>query len=70
IKAPSLPFYALTSILAKFPDVCDRPVFGESRHILYDVTFGAIQILLARKPEEAVPALIEDLMSTALSCHG
>ncbi|KAJ7839313.1 hypothetical protein B0H13DRAFT_1527842, partial [Mycena leptocephala] len=70
VKAPSLPFYALTSILDKFPAVRDRPVFRAGRHVLYDATFAAIQILLAPKPEEADSALIKDLMSTVLSCPG
>ncbi|KAJ7862236.1 hypothetical protein B0H14DRAFT_3613983, partial [Mycena olivaceomarginata] len=68
VKAPSLPFYALASILAKFPADRDRRVFRARRHILYDATLAAMEVLLARKPEDS--ALIKDLMRTALSCRG
>ncbi|KAJ7934803.1 hypothetical protein B0H13DRAFT_2178291, partial [Mycena leptocephala] len=47
VKAPSLPFYALTSILAKFPADRDGPVFRASRRILYDATLAAMEVLLA-----------------------
>ncbi|KAJ7868942.1 hypothetical protein B0H14DRAFT_3582696, partial [Mycena olivaceomarginata] len=67
VKAPSLPFYALASILAKFPADRDRRVFRARRHILYDATLAAMEVLLARKPEDS--ALIKDLMRTALSCR-
>ncbi|KAJ7930327.1 hypothetical protein B0H13DRAFT_1858958 [Mycena leptocephala] len=139
----SLPFYALTSILAKFPAVRDRSVFRAGRGVRFrfskclnlNLKFGSgfeetifwlnrteprtrnppfyqdrtqrermvgIQLqqdrmrrgsfssssafgemgpepepnrtlgtlIQTRKSEEADPALIKDLMSTALSCHG
>ncbi|KAJ6590555.1 hypothetical protein DFH09DRAFT_1026612 [Mycena vulgaris] len=71
VKSPGLPFYALTSILAKFPTDRDSRVFWGAglRDLLYDVTFAAIQVLRARKPEDVDPELIKDVVRTALGCH-
>ncbi|KAJ7145382.1 hypothetical protein C8R43DRAFT_1012556 [Mycena crocata] len=72
VKAPALPFYALVSTLAKFPTDRDSRVFWGAglRDLLYDVTFAAIQVLRGRKPEDADPELVHDLVNTALGCHG
>ncbi|KAJ7512036.1 hypothetical protein B0H11DRAFT_472037 [Mycena galericulata] len=71
VKVPALPFYALVSILAKFPTDRDSRVFWSAglRDLLYDVTFAAIQVLRMRKPEEADPALVKEIVRTALGCH-
>ncbi|KAJ6499696.1 hypothetical protein C8R47DRAFT_1040924, partial [Mycena vitilis] len=71
VKVPGLPFYALVSILAKFPTDRDSRVFWGAglRDLLYDVTFAAIQVLRARAPEEADPALVKDVVRTALGCQ-
>ncbi|KAJ7875223.1 hypothetical protein B0H13DRAFT_1485163, partial [Mycena leptocephala] len=70
VKAPSLPFYALRSILVKFPTQRNRQVFPADHNILYDTTRAAIQVLLTRRPEEADVMLVKDFMSAALSCRG
>ncbi|KAJ7937713.1 hypothetical protein B0H13DRAFT_1852349 [Mycena leptocephala] len=69
VKAPSLPFYALRSILVKFPTQRNRQVFPADHNILYDTTRAAIQVLLTRRPEEADVMLVKDFMSAALSCR-
>lgn len=71
VKVPALPFYALTSILAKFPTDRDSRVFWGAglRDLLYDVTFAAVQVLRARVPEDADAALLKDLVRTALRCN-
>jgi hypothetical protein len=72
VKVPGLPFYALVSLLAKFPTDRDSRVFWGAglRDLLYDVTFAAIQVLRARAPEEADPDLVKEVVRTALGCHG
>ncbi|KAG6844811.1 hypothetical protein H0H87_003477 [Tephrocybe sp. NHM501043] len=79
LKAPSLPFHSLISILSKFPSDVDSRVFWSSvvRDTLYDVTYAAVQILLSRvnfKVEsggefEYSMDLVSDLVKTALTCH-
>ncbi|KAJ7136065.1 hypothetical protein C8R44DRAFT_869749 [Mycena epipterygia] len=68
VKAPGLPFYALTSILAKFPTDRDSRVFWGAglRDLLYDVTFAAIQVLRARDSEHA---LVKEVVRTAMGCQ-
>ncbi|KAJ7449310.1 hypothetical protein FB451DRAFT_1053456 [Mycena latifolia] len=72
VKVPALPFYALASILAKFPTDHDSRVFWSTglHDLLYDVTFAASQVLRARGPEDADPELLKDVVRTALGCHG
>ncbi|KAJ7039821.1 hypothetical protein C8F04DRAFT_1316165 [Mycena alexandri] len=69
VKVPGLPFYALVSLLAKFPTDRDSRVFWGAglRDLLYDVTFAAIQVLRGRDPED--PELIKEVVRTALGCH-
>ncbi|KAJ7048484.1 hypothetical protein C8F01DRAFT_1094781 [Mycena amicta] len=71
VKAPGLPFHALINILAKFPTDRDSRVFWSAsvRDLLYDVSYAAIQVLRARKPEEVDEALVKDLVRTAMGCH-
>ncbi|KAJ6631168.1 hypothetical protein B0H10DRAFT_1938702 [Mycena sp. CBHHK59/15] len=71
VKVPALPFYALISVLVKFPTDRDSRVFWGAglRDLLYDVTFAAIQVLRARKPENAHPELVKEVVRTALGCH-
>ncbi|KAJ7716582.1 hypothetical protein DFH07DRAFT_1068350 [Mycena maculata] len=71
VKVPALPFYALVSILAKFPTDRDSRVFWGAglRDLLYDVTFAAIQVLRARAPEEVDPSLVKEVVRTAMGCH-
>ncbi|KAJ7853979.1 hypothetical protein B0H14DRAFT_2199863, partial [Mycena olivaceomarginata] len=69
VKTPSIPFYLLTSILSKIPADGDRHLWTGGG-ILYDITNTAIQVLLAREPEEVDRVLIRDLRRTALSCRG
>ncbi|KAJ6571338.1 hypothetical protein B0H19DRAFT_935958, partial [Mycena capillaripes] len=58
-----LPFYALVSLLAKFPTCRDSRVFWGPglRDLLRDVTFAA---------EDADPELIKEVVRTALGCQG
>ncbi|KAJ7695507.1 hypothetical protein B0H17DRAFT_1272317 [Mycena rosella] len=67
VKAPALPFYALASILAKFPTDRDSRVFWGAglRDLLYDVAFAAVQVLRARGDE----ALVKEVVRTALGCR-
>ncbi|KAJ7770549.1 hypothetical protein B0H16DRAFT_1515839 [Mycena metata] len=69
VKVPGLPFYALVSLLAKFPTDRDSRVFWGAglRDLLYDVTFAAIQVLRGRDPQD--PELIKEVVRTALGCH-
>ncbi|KAJ7151103.1 hypothetical protein C8R46DRAFT_1007885 [Mycena filopes] len=69
VKVPGLPFYALCSLLAKFPTDRDSRVFWGAglRDLLYDVTFAAIQVLRGR--EVVDEALISEVVRTALGCH-
>ncbi|KAJ7828981.1 hypothetical protein B0H13DRAFT_2372832 [Mycena leptocephala] len=69
VKTPSLPFYLLTSILSKIPADGDRHLLWTGGGFLYEITFNAIQILLAREHEEVDHVLTQDLMRTALSCR-
>ncbi|KAG5653732.1 hypothetical protein H0H81_010989 [Sphagnurus paluster] len=79
LKAPSLPFHSLMSILSKFPSDVDSRVFWSSgvRDMLYDVTYAAVQMLLARVNGDPKSAndneysmdLVADLVKTALGCH-
>jgi len=79
LKAPSLPFHSLISILSKFPADVDSRVFWSSgvRDMLYDVTYAAVQILLSRvnadpkhsNDNEYSMELVSDLVRTALGCH-
>ncbi|KAJ7207128.1 hypothetical protein GGX14DRAFT_636383 [Mycena pura] len=71
VKMPGLPFYALVNILAKFPTDRDSRVFWSAnlRDLLYDVTYAAILVLQARKPEAADPDLLKEVIWTALGCH-
>ncbi|KAG5644366.1 hypothetical protein DXG03_008663, partial [Asterophora parasitica] len=80
LKAPSLPFHSLISILSKFPADVDSRVFWSSgvRDMLYDVTYAAVQILLSRVNANSKVAhdneysveLVSGLVKTALGCHG
>jgi hypothetical protein len=69
VKVPGLPFYALVSILAKFPTDRDSRVFWGAglRDLLYDVTYAAIQVLRARGEDDG---LVRDVVRTALGCQG
>ncbi|KAF7350483.1 RING-type domain-containing protein [Mycena venus] len=69
VKVPGLPFYALVSILAKFPTDRDSRVFWGAglRDLLYDVTYAAIQVLRARP--EVDEALVKEVVRTALGCQ-
>ncbi|KAJ7234609.1 hypothetical protein B0H12DRAFT_1142546 [Mycena haematopus] len=71
VKVPGLPFYALVSILAKFPTDRDSRVFWGAglRDLLYDVTYAAIQVLRARASTKEDDALIRELVRTALGCQ-
>ncbi|KAK7019028.1 hypothetical protein R3P38DRAFT_2980228 [Favolaschia claudopus] len=80
VKVPGLPFYALVSILAKFPTDRDSRVFWGAglRDLLYDVTYAAIQVLRVRAAANAIEpgvfnkeddALIKEVVRTALGCH-
>ncbi|KAF8189901.1 hypothetical protein K438DRAFT_1935883 [Mycena galopus ATCC 62051] len=71
VKVPGLPFYALASILAKFPTDRDSRVFWGAglRDLLYDVTYAAIQVLRARANAAEDDALIKELVRTALGCQ-
>ncbi|KAJ7275074.1 hypothetical protein C8J57DRAFT_1127890 [Mycena rebaudengoi] len=71
VKVPALPFHALASILAKFPTDRDSRVFWGAglRDLLYDVTFAAVQVLRARKSEDADLELERDVVRTALGCQ-
>ncbi|KAJ7336361.1 hypothetical protein DFH08DRAFT_784484 [Mycena albidolilacea] len=68
VKVPGLPFYALISILAKFPTDRDSRVFWGAglRDLLYDVTYAAIQVLRARGEDDG---LVRDVVRTALGCQ-
>ncbi|KAF7324408.1 RING-type domain-containing protein [Mycena sanguinolenta] len=72
VKVPGLPFYALVSILAKFPTDRDSRVFWGAglRDLLYDVTYAAIQVLRARTTANEDSALVRELVRTALGCQG
>ncbi|KAF8067678.1 hypothetical protein FPV67DRAFT_1149641 [Lyophyllum atratum] len=79
LKAPSLPFHSLISILSKFPADVDSRVFWSSgvRDMLYDVTHAAVQMLRSRvnmdpklaNDSEYSMELVSDLVKTALGCH-
>ncbi|KAG6899617.1 hypothetical protein C0993_008697 [Termitomyces sp. T159_Od127] len=79
LKAPTLPFHSLISILSKFPSDVDSRVFWSStvRDTLYDITYAAVQILLPRvdskikngNDNEYSMDLVSELVKTALSCH-
>ncbi|KAJ6486882.1 hypothetical protein C8R45DRAFT_1074662 [Mycena sanguinolenta] len=71
VKVPGLPFYALASILAKFPTDRDSRVFWSAglRDLLYDVTYAAIQVLRARANANEDGALVRELVRTALGCQ-
>ncbi|GLB39240.1 putative ring finger [Lyophyllum shimeji] len=79
LKAPSLPFHSLISILSKFPADVDSRVFWSAgvRDMLYDVTYAAVQILLSRvkadpkhaSDKEYSMELVSNLVKTALGCH-
>ncbi|KAJ6571784.1 hypothetical protein B0H19DRAFT_1023270 [Mycena capillaripes] len=71
VKVPGLPFYALVSLLAKFPTDRDSRVFWGAglRDLLYDVTFAAIQVLRGRAAEDTDPELIKEVVRTALGCQ-
>lgn len=83
LKVPSLPFHSLISILSKFPTDVDSRVFWSAgvRDMLYDVTYAAVQVLLARtdrdKQSSATPnvdgqysmGLISDLVETTMNCQ-
>ncbi|KAF7349243.1 RING-type domain-containing protein [Mycena sanguinolenta] len=66
VKVPGLPFYALVSILAKFPTDRDSRVFWGAglRDLLYDVTYAAIQVLRARTTANEDGALVRELVRT------
>ncbi|RDB30252.1 hypothetical protein Hypma_007304 [Hypsizygus marmoreus] len=83
LKAPSLPFYSLISVLSKFPADVDSRVFWSSsvRDMLYDVTYASVQILLSRVDArttsfstgtgdaEYTVELVSELVRTAVDCH-
>ncbi|KAG6853362.1 hypothetical protein C0991_004981 [Blastosporella zonata] len=79
LKAPSLPFHSLISILSKFPTDVDSRVFWPStvRDTLYDITYAAVQMLLSRvnfkvkngDDLEYSADLVSELVKTALRCH-
>ncbi|THH32550.1 hypothetical protein EUX98_g1634 [Antrodiella citrinella] len=74
LKVPSLPFHSLMSILSKFPTDDDSRVFwsGSLRDTLYDVTFAAVQVLLAHVEENPFSdwtGLLAQLVRAAMDCH-
>ncbi|KAL0571896.1 hypothetical protein V5O48_010071 [Marasmius crinis-equi] len=77
LKVPCLPFHSLISILHKFPADVDSRVFwsGNLRDALFDVTFAAIQVLMARveskkTDQEHTPELVDNLVKAAVQCQG
>ncbi|KAJ7888779.1 hypothetical protein B0H13DRAFT_2041997 [Mycena leptocephala] len=64
VKAPGLPFYALVSLLAKFP-TCRVDL----RDLLYDLTLTAIKQLRAHELGDEDPALVQQIVSTAHGCQ-
>ncbi|KAG7091896.1 hypothetical protein E1B28_008297 [Marasmius oreades] len=75
LKVPCLPFHSLISILRKFPADVDSRVFwsGSLRNVLFDVTFAAIQVLMARveskkNDEEHTPELVDNLVRAGVEC--
>ncbi|KAK7043012.1 hypothetical protein VNI00_008750 [Paramarasmius palmivorus] len=76
LKVPCLPFHSLISVLHKFPADVDSRVFwsGNLRDVLFDVTFAAIQVLMARvearkNDDEYNPELVDDLVNASLRCQ-
>ncbi|KDQ60332.1 hypothetical protein JAAARDRAFT_32711 [Jaapia argillacea MUCL 33604] len=79
LKVPSLPFYSLVSILAKFPTDVDAMTVAKRsdvRDLLYDVTYSALQVLLSRLQENKNPSveegneeLLVELFEVALACR-
>ncbi|KAJ8073850.1 hypothetical protein PM082_012128 [Marasmius tenuissimus] len=76
LKVPCLPFHSLISILHKFPADVDSRVFwsGALRDVLFDVTFAAIQVLMARveskkTDREHTPELVDNLVKAAIQCQ-
>ncbi|KAF9003258.1 hypothetical protein BDQ17DRAFT_1355829 [Cyathus striatus] len=79
LKVPSLPFHSLASILSKFPADVDSRVFWSTgvRDILFDATYAAMQVLIARvekakqnlNEEEYTSNLVNELAHTAVHCR-
>ncbi|KAF9254888.1 hypothetical protein L218DRAFT_1009168 [Marasmius fiardii PR-910] len=76
LKVPCLPFHSLISILRKFPADVDSRVFWTRtlRDVLFDVTFAAIQVLMARvesrkNDEEHTPELVDNLVRAGVHCQ-
>ncbi|KAG8966857.1 hypothetical protein FRB90_010926, partial [Tulasnella sp. 427] len=74
LKVPTLPFYALISILQKLPAAgkeADTMVWTSAlRDRVFAVTQAAVQILSVRvAQQEWDPNLLEDVLSAALECQ-
>ncbi|KAJ7940121.1 hypothetical protein B0H13DRAFT_2300196 [Mycena leptocephala] len=71
VKAPGLPFYAIVSLLVKFPTYRDNRTSWDVdlRDLLYDLTLTAIKQLPAHELGDADSALVQQIVSTAHGCH-
>ncbi|KAI0826538.1 hypothetical protein BC628DRAFT_1373054 [Trametes gibbosa] len=74
LKVPSLPFYSLISLLSKFPADDDSRVFwsGNIRDSLYDITYTAVQILMARIEENPLSDwanVLAQIVRAGLDCQ-
>lgn len=79
LKVPSLPFWSLVSILAKFPSDIDSRVFwsGGLRDSLFGVAMGGVSVLLGRvngdhgaAGKEEDMELIDKVFGAAIKCQG
>ncbi|EMD31900.1 hypothetical protein CERSUDRAFT_119204 [Gelatoporia subvermispora B] len=74
LKVPSLPFHSLISVLSKFPADDDSRVFwsGSLRDMIYEITYAAVQVLLARIEENPLSdwtSLMSQLVRAAMNCQ-
>lgn len=77
LKVPELPFWALISVLVKFPVDVDSRVFwsGGLRDLLFDTSFAAVHILKGRcenatGEKECTEALLARVLEAAVRCQG
>ncbi|KAG6907747.1 hypothetical protein DXG01_007547 [Tephrocybe rancida] len=75
LKAPSLPFHSLISILSKFPSDVDSRVFWSTS--VRDTLYAAVQMLFSRVNSKSHTGdnieysidLVSELVNTSLRCH-